>query len=167
MLKSLKNFKSFWILEVLLFAAGFYIVYREFVPEETKENIGEAIANVGSGKDSSSAPQDMSQTILETAVVCLDIDVEKKQPLLPKGRFSKYIDVLYCFTEISGKIPNALVHDWIYEGEVLYSQRTVLNGIDTKAWTKMSMSPEKTGTWRVNIRTDNGQLLGSADFVLK
>lgn len=167
MLKYLKNFKSFWILEVLLFVIGFYIVYREFVTGDAAVTARNTSGKTGTNSKNASAPQDASQTILETAVVCLDIDMAKKEPLLPKGRFSKYIDVLYCFTEMSGKMPDAIIHDWIFEDSEPYRQRVRLNGTETKVWTQMSMSPEKTGTWRVDIRTGSGQLLGSADFVLK
>ncbi|MBN1466448.1 DUF2914 domain-containing protein [candidate division KSB1 bacterium] len=165
MLNYIKNFKAFWLLELILFCAGFIIVYNEFGLSDADR--------AGAEKASSSVAADQNitwngaQTALETAVVCLDIDVERKMPLLAKGRFSKYIDVLFCFTEIAGPIPDVLVHEWIFADGVPFRQRINLNGSERRAWTKMSMSPEKSGKWRVDIRTGKGDYLGSAEFVLK
>ena len=164
MMKFVKNFKSFWLLELALFGAGFYLVYNEFIGDGAEGVINAEKTAIVAGTEGDY--QEISRTILETAVVCLDVDVEEKKPLLAKGRFSKHIDVLFCYTEISGKIPDVLIHDWIYGDTVPFRQRIVLNG-EPRVWTKMSMSPEKTGTWRVDIRTESGEFLGTADFVLK
>ena len=166
MINFLKNFKAFWFLELLLFAGGFFLVYNEFVSKSQDPDAvpGAGVATAPALVDDSSQGQ---YTVLETAVVCLDIDVERRKPLLAKGRFSKHIDALFCYTEVSGKIPNTLFHDWIYDDGVPFRQKVRLNGSDRIGWTKMTMSPSKEGTWRVEIRTDDGQFIGSADFVLK
>ena len=166
MMNFIKNFKAFWLLELILLGAGFFLVYHEFIIEDAGPAPATKPAAVAPASNENIA-WNGAQTMLETAVVCLDIDVENKKPLLAKGRFSKYIDVLFCYTEISGAIPDVLVHDWIFEDSVPYRQRISLNGGERRVWTKMTMSPDKAGRWRVDIRTGNGEYLGSADFVLK
>lgn len=165
----IKKFKSFWLIELLLFAAGFYLIYDGFVADGSTYNAEETAASQAAAKSNSSnvaAPAGMSKTILETVVVCLDVDAQKKKPLIAKGRFSRYIDMLYCFTEISGAIPDYLIHDWVHEGGQTYRQRIKM-GNDTKVWSNMEMSPDKDGTWRVDVYTGDGQFLDSAHFVLK
>ena len=160
-----KKFKSFWLIELLLFAAGFYFIYDAFLADG---NVNKPTSSSSSSTKSSSQPAPVvsgGSTILETAVVCLDVDAKKQKPLVPKGRFSKYIDRLYCFTEISGKKPDVLIHDWIYKDQT-YRQRIQV-GNDTKVWSQMEMSPDKAGAWRVDIYTGDGTFLDSADFVLK
>lgn len=165
----LKKFKSFWLIELLLFAAGFYFVYDAFIADSGTYETESSTPTADSTSDSSSQPaptaREASVTVLETAVVCLDVDAKNKKPLVPKGRFSKYIDRLYCFTEISGKMPDVIIHDWIYKDQT-YRQRIKM-GDDTKVWSYMEMSPDKTGTWRVDIYTGDGTFLDSASFVLK
>ena len=171
MTKFLKNFKAYWLIELFLFAGGFLLVYKDFVPRDGNGQAGAEGKGTGGAaavvSEADSEPQSNSRTALETAVVCLDIDVEEQKPLLAKGRFSKHIDVLFCYTEISGIIPDVLIHDWIFENTVPYRQRITLEENQRRAWSKMSMSPDKSGTWRVDIRTGSGDYLGSADFVLK
>lgn len=166
MLKFFKNFKTFWFIELVLLIAGFYIVYDGFVADDAANSINQSSSDTSSVSGTAGAPQSMSQTILETAVVCLDVDAKRKKPLMAKGRFSRYIDVLYCFSEISGTLPDVLIHDWVYEDEQPVRKRVKLNG-DNKVWTQMEMSPDKAGTWRVDIRTGDGQFLDSTGFVLK
>jgi hypothetical protein len=169
MFEVLKKFKSFWLIELLLFAAGFYFVYDAFIADGSDYKVKSSTPASSSTTQSPAQPAPVvsgrADTVLETAVVCLDVDAKKKKPLVPKGRFSKYIDRLYCFTEISGKMPDVLIHDWVYKGQT-YRQRIKV-GNDTKVWSQMEMSPDKTGTWRVDIFTGDGTFLDSADFVLK
>ncbi len=170
MLDYIKKFKSFWFVELLLLGAGFYIIYDGFVADDARYSLSSVARTEAPAQKSASsepAPAQMNETILETGVVCLDVDAKKKKPLMAKGRFSKYIDKLYCFTEISGLIPNELIHDWVYEDEPPVRRRIKLNGTETKVWSEMAMSPEKAGSWRVDIRTGDGQFLYSANFVLK
>ncbi len=155
--KVVKGLRFLWFFELMLFIGGFYIVYHYFYGGQTTAT-PQAPTNV--------APQ-AEETILETAVVCIDVDEEKNKPLLAKGTFSKYIDYLYCFTEISGQIPNVITHYWIYEDNILAERRLSLSPNNPIAWSKMTMSPEQAGSWRVDIRTQDGQYLGSANFVLK
>lgn len=169
MIETLKKFKSFWLIELLLLLTGFYLIYDGFLADNAKFHADDAPADsnaVTTAPVKSKPAVTSSKTALETAVVCLDIDAVKKKPLVPKGRFSKYIDRLYCFTEISGALPDVLIHDWVYEGKQTYRQRIKI-GNETKVWSQMEMSPDKAGTWRVDIFTGDGTFLDSADFVLK
>lgn len=169
MMEFLKKFKSFWLIELFLFAAGFYFIYDGFVADDAKYSLSKATPDSSTATENvkTPPPTNMTKTVLETAVVCLDVDVKKKKPLMAKGRFSKYIDTLYCFTEISGLIPDALIHDWYYGNEKQLRQRINLNGTETKVWSQMAMSPDKAGSWHVDILTGDGQFLYSADFILK
>jgi hypothetical protein len=166
MRKYFKNFKTFWFIELVLLVAGFYIVYDGFVADDAENSLNQTASDTSSVSGNPGETRSMSQTILETAVVCLDVDAKRQKPLMAKGRFSKYIDVLYCFTEISGTLPEELIHDWVYKDGQPVRKRVRLDG-KNKVWTQMQMSPDKAGTWRVDIRTGDGQFLASAGFVLK
>ena len=155
--KVIKGLRFLWFFELMLFIGGFYIVYRYFYSEPgmTRQQ-----------KAQQTAPA-VEETILETAVVSIDVDEEKQKPLLAKGTFSKYIDYLYCFTEISGKIPDVIIHYWMHEDNIVAQKRLSLSANDPITWSKMNMTPEQTGSWRVDVRTGDGVYLGSANFVLK
>lgn len=161
----LKDKRVWWLVELLLFIIAFYYVYRfhggnQSAPPPAGKGATKSAAMVSNGKPRANAK-------LETAVVCLDVDEEVGKPLLAKGVFSKYIDYLYCFAEFSGAAPDEVVFYWIYK-ESIIAQKRVRSAKDyPAAWSRLSMSPDKTGEWRVDVQTADGRFLGSASFILK
>ena len=150
-----------WFFELVLFLAGFYIVYRYFDVNDYQRP-----ARSSQPEMQNSTPV-AEETILERAEICIDIDEEQYKPLLPKKTFNKFIDYLYCFTEISGKIPDVIIHYWFYEDEMIAQKKVNMNVDPPVGWSRMSMSSERAGSWRVEIRTQNDVFLGSTNFILR
>jgi hypothetical protein len=169
----LKNQKILWLFELLFFIVGFYIVYRYYggsdsspVPKVEKNNatVTQKAASLINNTPTKRPPD---AVMLETAVVCLDIDEDAAKPLLARGVFSKYVDYLYCYAEFSGAAPEEVVFYWIYKDAIIAQKRVKPLKTQPVAWSKMSMSSEKTGEWHVDIRTVQGDYLGSTNFILK
>ena len=154
----MKKIKFAWIVELVLFIIGFYIVYHRFLDESSADGAAPGAKQVATPG---------LETTLETAVVCIDVDEDNVKPLLAKGSFSKYIDYLYCFTRVSGTRPKAVFHYWIYEDNVVAREKARVDASTGAAWSKANMSPDKKGRWRVDVRLQDGRLLGSAKFTLK
>lgn len=157
----MKKIKFAWIVELVLFFVGFYIVYQNFLTDSPP------VKNAPVSEQSQPEAAKAKAVVLETAVVCIDIDEEKTEPLLAKRAFNKYIDYLYCFTKVSGPRPRALVHNWIYNGQVQAQEKVTINKSTNSAWTRMKMSPDYKGAWRVDVRLESGDLLGTVEFKLK
>ncbi len=68
---------------------------------------------------------------------------------------------------MEGPRPNTVVHYWIYKDDVVAREKVNVNASTMTAWSKASMSPEKKGAWRVDIRLESGKLLGSVAFTLR
>ena len=153
----MKKIKFAWIVELALFIVGFYIVYHNFLDESPAEETAVSEKQVAASG---------LQTTLESAVVCIDVDEDNVKPLLAKESFSKYIDYLYCFSRVSGPRPKAVFHYWIYDDNVVVREKASVDKATGAAWSKATMSPDKKGKWRVDIRLDDSQLLGSTAFNL-
>jgi hypothetical protein len=169
----LKNQKIFWLFELLFFIVGFYIVYRYYsgsdsspAPKVEKNNAA-ATQKAASLIDKPPTQRPAGTMTLETAVVCLDIDEDAAMPLLARGVFSKYIDYLYCYAEFSGAAPDEVVFYWIYKDSIVAQKKAKPLKTQPVVWSKMNMSSEKTGEWRVDIRSAQGDYLGTTNFILK
>ena len=154
----MKKFRFAWIIELVLFFVGFYIVYTNFLTDKPQDATPEVVEQ---------QPETNFEEISINAQVCIDIDEEKNAPLLAKKEFNKYIDYLYCFTEVSGSRTSKVVHSWIYNGTIESTKDVNINPDARVGWSKMEMSPEKSGKWQVEIRLPNGDLLGSTEFRLR
>ena len=155
----MKKSKFVWIIELALFFVGFYIVYQNYMTKPPDA--------AGEDQDAAVAVVSAAEPMLETAVVCIDVDEENVKPLLAKGTFSKYIDYLYCFTKVSGKRPKVLVHYWVYKGHIVARKKVDVDPSTSACWSRMDMSPDKAGEWRVDIRLEDGELLGTTPFILR
>lgn len=169
----LKNQKVLWLFELLLFIIGFYVVYRYYggsdsSPAPKIEKNSAAMSQKAASVINKPQMQRSADTMsLETAVVCIDIDEDAVKPLLARGVFSKYIDYLYCYAEFSGAAHEEIVFYWIYKDSIIAQKRVKPHKTQPVAWSRMSMSSDKTGEWRVDIRTIQGDYLGSTNFILK
>lgn len=163
----LKDKRVWRLVELLLFFIAFYYVYRLHGGNQPTPPAAEPGRTKSAAMVSNGNPRFKAGVKLETAVVCLDVDEEVGKPLLAKGVFSKYIDYLYCFAEFGGAAPDEVVFYWIYQGSIIAQKRVRPSKDYPAAWSRLNMSPEKTGEWRVDIQTADGRFLGSASFILK
>jgi hypothetical protein len=157
----MKKIRFAWIIELALFFIGFYLVYDKFLAHEPQTTSNTSVV-VSESTQAAGIEVD-----LKKAVVCIDIDEGTNMPLLPKKAFNKYIDYLYCYTKVSAPHPGALMHYWLYDGQLQSSEKVRIRPDSNAAWSRMEMSPDKKGSWQVDIRLENGDLLGSTKFKLK
>lgn len=155
----MKNFKFAWLIELVLFFIGFYLVYTRYL-DESPEPMGDKQVQV------ENAPAGKSDEAAGEVVICIDVDEENGVPLLPKKSFSKYIDYLYCFSRIANSRTRIVVHYWFYDGKLEAKYRVNIQS-GNAGWSKHEMSPNKKGDWSVQVRKENGALLGEAKFRLR
>ena len=79
---------------------------------------------------------------------------------------------LYTFTRIQapGGLSQKISHDWYQEGKLIDSIPLSITGngeLGYRTWTHKQNFPENpTGNWRVDIRSEQGQLLGRVKFTV-
>jgi len=159
-MKNTPNFKVSRIIELLLFIIGFYIVFTKFMDQTAQLDqtaLDEPVLSEERAVDS----------VLQHIVICIDVDEENQKPLLAKRSFNKQIDYLYCFAELADESPSAVIFEWMYKDELVARRNVELKEGKQKVWSKLDMSADKSGPWRVVLRDENGGYLGTAHFELK
>ena len=169
-IKAILRFKLIWLLKLAIIIFGFWLVYNY---SETRNVKTEAPQQ----QNSSSQPQAPSKVvvtapitqesgiILQTAVICLDVD--DNLPLLSKKTFSKNVDFLYCYTSFSNVQKKQKVeHRWIGEGDL---DRRILNLNEgsSAVWSQKDFFSNKSSDWRVQIVDQNDRIIKEINFELK
>ena len=155
--------QNLWMLELAVFLIGLLFVIKYYPPVNSQAENGSAAtpAVQASLKQNSSGPLQ-----LEKAVVCLDIDQQTREPLLPKSSFNYQIKYLYCYTTFSGSTPAEVTHYWIYDDRIVQQETVKIKTPAFVAWTRLDVPADRRGAWRVDIET-GGKKLGSTSFRLR
>ena len=155
--------KNLWMLEVAALLIGLFFIIK-YYPADNAQVTTESGAKPAvqtSLKQTSSAPLK-----LEAAVVCLDVDQQSREPLLPKSSFNHQIKYLYCHTTFSGNTPAEVTHYWIYDDRIVQQETAKLQFPGGIAWTRLNVPADRRGAWRVDIEA-GGKKLGSTSFRLR
>jgi|GEM_PF-3753896 len=101
--------------------------------------------------------------------VCLDVDAEKKLPLLPKESFSRNVDMLYCYSKLDNPAEIASVtHYWFFKGQLIGEKRLPLPKKSPYAvWSRMDMPEHPAGKWHVDVLAGNGRKICTTHFRLE
>ena len=78
------------------------------------------------------------------------------------------VDTLFCYVKIENTIfKQPVTHEWYYENKYISSVRYNIpewSSSKYASWSRMKILRSQIGKWRVNIITENSDLLGSIDF---
>lgn len=106
-------------------------------------------------------------TELLRMVICED--VAKREPVRESDSFTNSVGRLVCFTQVSTSeaTPMELYHRW-FVGEKLVNEIPIrVGGPMWRCWSRKSIQPNWTGPCRVEILTEEGELLGVREFTLQ
>jgi hypothetical protein len=164
-MKTCFGFRLRYLLYFAIIAAGFVLVdkYNEHTAVEPKEVIP-ALSSERSPVTGMEDRKNGAPALVE-GVICLDID--DGEPLLPKHRFSRNVDFLFCYTRFINVNPvDSLKHIWIH-GDRVVASRVLVTDNRCRGWSKMEILPASEGDWRVDVVEGTGSLLGSIPFFLE
>ena len=93
-------------------------------------------------------------------------NIINRKPVSSGKSFNAGVDSLFCYTKIKNSgVKQEIRHVWSYKNEV---QSQIKYNIKTsneyRSWTKKRISSNQKGSWRVDIQTSSGYLLGSINF---
>ena len=99
-----------------------------------------------------------------TAVVCTA--VEDRAPVGGAERFPASVGKLMCYSEVRGAT-GKVVHVWIRGDRAVASIELQAQGERWRTWSEKRILPEWTGSWRVEVRTEDGTVLAKTEFTIE
>ena len=108
------------------------------------------------------APAEMS---ISRIAVCEE--VQERVPVGEADSFSSEIGKLWCFTRVRGaEPPTQIFHRW-YVGDKLVDEIPInVRGTQWRCWSTKTILPSWTGECRVEILTEEGDVINTKSFVL-
>ncbi len=103
---------------------------------------------------------------VENMVFCTA--VQDRQPVGADTAFADTVGAVYCFTRIVGGSDTSSVdHVWYFNGKEMASVTLAVRSSAWRTWSIKKIGRGETGTWRVDVKTPTGEVLKSAEFVIK
>ena len=94
--------------------------------------------------------------------------VEDREPVGADTAFAASVGQVYCYTQISGAEDETTVsHVWSLNGEEKASVELTVRGKTWRTWSSKRIPVEWDGTWRVEVKSADGNVLMSKEFVVK
>ncbi len=104
--------------------------------------------------------------IIEEGVVCTGV-VDR----VPQGAaetFTPDVGKLYCFTKVSGASGGTTIKHLWYRGEtLLHTQELSIGGSPWRTWSNKTVTPDMTGTWKVDIQDADGNIITTLNFTVQ
>jgi hypothetical protein len=103
---------------------------------------------------------------VENMVFCSSI--QDRQPVGADTAFADTVGSVYCFTRIVGGADTSSVdHVWYFDGKEMTAVTLPVKSSAWRTWSVKKIGREQKGTWRVDVKSPSGEVLKSAEFVVK
>jgi hypothetical protein len=118
------------------------------------------------------APEEEARTDeaegIRIAAMAVCEDVQERVPVGESETFSREVGHLYCFTAIQGADPpTEIFHRW-YVGDRLINEIPIdVKGERWRCWSRKTILPRWKGACRVDVVTEEGDVLGTREFTLE
>ncbi|KMQ51203.1 hypothetical protein CHISP_1909 [Chitinispirillum alkaliphilum] len=108
-------------------------------------------------------------SIVEVSRIAIAPVIENREPQNASDKFSADIGNLYCFTHVVGaETPTHVVHKWYYNDELRSAITLAVNSISWRTFSLIPISPEQTGSWRVDIvHGESEEIIKTAEFEIE
>lgn len=90
--------------------------------------------------------------------------VENREPVDQVVVLSNDINELYYFTDLRYMSGQTVTYQWEYNGHVEYKSQTEVNGPRWRAYSKITLNPNKLGKWTVLVTDSTGWPLKASMF---
>lgn len=94
--------------------------------------------------------------------------VENLTPVGPDVSFDSSVGKLYCFTRIiSGQPPTVIKHLW-FQGDRMVMEVTLpVKSASWRTYSTKTILPSATGSWKVDVTSDDGTVLKTLNFTIR
>lgn len=108
----------------------------------------------------------MAELTVDQMVFCTG--VEDREPVGADTAFTDTVGQVYCFTTISGAEDETTVsHVWYLNDEEKASVDLAVKGKTWRTWSSKRIPKEWDGTWKVEVKSADGSVLMSKEFIVK
>lgn len=95
-------------------------------------------------------------------------DVQERVPVGESETFSSGIGQLWCFTRVmNAAAPTQIYHRWYVGDEMVDEIAINVGGKQWRCWSTKTILPSWTGSCRVEILTEEGDVISTKEFVLE
>ncbi|TYB33459.1 MAG: DUF2914 domain-containing protein [Flexistipes sinusarabici] len=108
--------------------------------------------------------------LAKTEVLRINIakDIENLKPVKTGKSFDNSVGKLYCFTEIkTDEYPTKVVHVWLYNDNIIAEVPLEVNSTTWRTYSSKKILPKWVGNWKVEIYSNDGELIDSTEFSIK
>ncbi|MED5526213.1 MAG: DUF2914 domain-containing protein [Pseudomonadota bacterium] len=109
------------------------------------------------------SPLVFAQASLDRALVCRDVVQREPVGILDGKQLPGGVDQLVLFTEVSGAAGEKIHHRWYLNGQL---QSDVALPVGANHWRTWSQKHVQPGQWRLEVLSEDGQLLYERDLTL-
>ena len=107
-----------------------------------------------------------SSLSIEDAIMCRD--VVDRTPVEPGDVFPNDMEKIYCFTRVVGATTTTEIrHNWYFGEDIVASVVLPVRSANWRTFSSKKLLPEYTGDWRVEVLSQEGDLLKKIIFMIK
>lgn len=94
--------------------------------------------------------------------------VEDREPVGTDTAFAATVGQVYCYTKINGaEDATTIYHVWYLNGEEKATVELAVKGDSWRTWSSKTIPDEWAGNWRVDVKSETGEVLKSKEFVVR
>jgi len=97
--------------------------------------------------------------------IVIALDVEDRQPVSGGTSFPEDVGQLTAWTRVTGLANTTIEHVWRY-GEHERVIPVNIGGSPWRTWTTKNIPAEWDGEWTLEVRTEDGEVVGSTTFTI-
>lgn len=109
--------------------------------------------------------EEVSGVSVSQMVFCRDID--QRHPMESDTHFPDTVGRVFCYTRISAIAPPTHIsHVWYYHDVRMAVVDLSVNADSWRTWSSKCIVREWTGTWRVDVLSEDGAVIFSDEFII-
>ena len=141
--------KSYKIISVVLALMVFPLTFT--LAQDTKQLSAEAMEDVMAVED----------WAIATAI-------ENRSPQKTAQGFPSTVEKLYCFTKVVGAhTETSIIHIWYYQDTKMAEVTLPVKSLYWRTWSSKKIMPDWQGPWRVEVTSEDGNLLKTIPFTIE
>jgi hypothetical protein len=156
---------TFLMLVVLLMVFAFAVAQEQAVQDTTKPATS-AAPQMGEAEAAAEAGEMESPLSIERMTFCLG--VEEREPVNEGVEFGTDIGTLFFWSNVLNEGDTTTVeHVWYLNGDEKARVELPVNYPRNRIWSSKIVPPEWGGTWKVEVVTADGKVLGEKTCTVK